>query len=429
MADPQAARERRVADRARILDIAARIIDLECSHRVLRAEKKLLEAEQETLQERLDAYTYPVLTLPPEIVSEIFVHFLPVYPKRAPQKGLLSPITLGQVCRLWRQIAFSTPQLWRTFTLVLYADASERSYQADHVRMEAALRRSGSSPLSVQVFSYSRPETTPLFDTLMAHRARWQHLQIFVQIHNLAAIDGPFPVLRSLTTSVWIPRAEDARRRSTAFRASPLLHRVAIRQYEEVFHDMLPWSQLTVLAIQSIQIKQCVTILALTPLLVYCDLTFSRHEEGGTEDDMPSHIGLAHMKQLKLRGHSPLLNPLSISTLPALQRLHVDEASLQPDPIAALQSLLSRWGSSPQEIRIGFPALAIHLYSAALPSIVFSSTQRERLPIRFLDPLSTNPGLEAANIDEEGDWEEAPLPEEEDSTSSDFNEHTDDDSE
>ncbi|KAJ7709336.1 hypothetical protein B0H16DRAFT_1344498 [Mycena metata] len=222
MADPHAARERAV-DRERIADLAARIIDLEGSLRALRAEKKLLEAEQETLQHRLDAYAYPVLTLPPEIVSEIFVRFLPVYPKRALQQGLLSPITLGQVCRLWRQIAFSTPKLWRTFKLVLFVKASEQSYQADHVRMEAALRRSGSCPLSVEVF-YSRPEMTPLFETLMAHRARWQHLKLFARIHNFAAINGPFPLLRSLTTSVWIPTTEDARRRSTAFRACPLLH-------------------------------------------------------------------------------------------------------------------------------------------------------------------------------------------------------------
>ncbi|KAJ7711667.1 hypothetical protein B0H16DRAFT_1900517, partial [Mycena metata] len=273
MADPQAARAKRAADRERNADLATRTIDLECSIRALRA-------EQETVQERLDAYTYPVLTLPPELVSDIF--------------------------------------LWRIFKLVLPARDSKRSDQADHVRLEAALRRSRSCPLSVELRCY-RLETTPLFETIIAHRARWQHLRLFVLVANLAAIEGPFPLLRSLTTTVWISTIEDARRRSMAFRASPLLHRVAIAQYEEVFHDMLPWSQLTVLLIQSIQIKQCMMILALTPLLVYCDLTFSRHEEGvDTEDDMPrSHIGLAHMKHLKLRGPRQLLNPLSVLSLPA----------------------------------------------------------------------------------------------------------------
>ncbi|KAJ7711518.1 hypothetical protein B0H16DRAFT_1816732 [Mycena metata] len=187
------ARARRAADRERIVDIAARIIDLECSIRALRA-------EQETVQERLDAYTYPVLTLPPELVSDIFVHFLPVYPKRAPHTGLLSPITLGQICRLWREVAFSTPQLWRTFKLVLPARDSKRSDQADQVRVEAALRRSRSCPLSLEL-CYYRLETTPLFETIIAHRARWQHLRLFVLVANLAAIEGPFALLRSLSIS------------------------------------------------------------------------------------------------------------------------------------------------------------------------------------------------------------------------------------
>ncbi|KAJ7720946.1 hypothetical protein B0H16DRAFT_1792254, partial [Mycena metata] len=258
------------------------------------------------------------LTLPPEVVSEIFVHFLPVYPKRAPQKGPLSPIILGHIFRLWRDIALSTPRLWRTFKLVLLANDSRQSDQDDQVRVEAALRRSGSCPLSVEL-DYFRLEVTPLLETIIAHRARWQHPKLFVPMRNLAAIDGPFPLLRSLTTSPWTLSADDERHRSTAFRASPLLHRVALDQYEDVYREMLPWSQLTVLVIQSIQMKQCIMILALAPLLVYCDLTFSVWEDHPVHDTPRSHIEFAHMKHLKLRGDNPLLNPLSILTLPALQ--------------------------------------------------------------------------------------------------------------
>ncbi|KAJ7694495.1 hypothetical protein B0H16DRAFT_1904269 [Mycena metata] len=387
-------------------------------------EKKLLKAEQETLQEHLDAYTYPVLTLPPEIVSEIFVRFLPVYPERAPQKGLLSPITLGQICRLWREMAFSTPRLWRTFTIFLRLGDSVQNYDADHPRIETSLQRSGSCPLSVQL-EYMRSDTSSLFRLIIAHRARWEHLKLFVSVRNLPAIIGPFPLLCTLTTNVWVPRAHDETYRPPTFHTAPLLRRVAISNYKDIFLGMLPWSQLTVLVIKSIEINPCIRVLTLAPLLVYCDLTFSRHGEGDTENNMPSHIGLAHMKHLKLRGPRQLLNPLSVLTLPALQRLHVDEASLQPDPIATLRFLLSRWGSSPQEIRIGLPALRVHLYSTALPSIVFSSTRRPPLPIRFLEPQPTTlVGLEAMNIDEEGDWDEVSSSESEESDSSDSGEES-----
>ncbi|KAJ7742547.1 hypothetical protein B0H16DRAFT_1890215 [Mycena metata] len=421
MADPRSQRtaRERAADRARLVDIAAQITDLQCSLQALRAEKKLLEAEQETLQDRLDAYTYPVLTLPPEVMSEIFVHFLPVYPERAPQKGLLSPITLGQICRLWRQIAFSTPSLWRTFKLFLRPGGSVQRYEADHTHTETSLQRSGSCPLSVEV-EHAQYNTPSVLHLVLAHRTRWEHLKLFVSVRNLPVIIGPFPLLRTLTTTVWVGGLHDETYRPATFHSAPLLRRVAIDNYKNIFLSMLPWSQLTVLVIKSIDINPCVHVLALAPNLVYCDFTFFRLGEGETA----RQVTLARLKDLKLRGpdqlwdHTPILNPLGVLALPAFQRLHIDEASLLPDPIAALQSLLSHWGSSPRDIRIGFPSQPFAMYPAALPAIMFSYTRHRPLAIRFLEwQPTTLVGLEAANIDEEGDWDETPLIESEESTS------------
>jgi disulfide oxidoreductase YuzD len=60
------------ADRGRIADIEAQISLLERSISEWQSKKQLF-------QERLDSYRYPVLTLPNEIVGEIFVHVLPIY--------------------------------------------------------------------------------------------------------------------------------------------------------------------------------------------------------------------------------------------------------------------------------------------------------------------------------------------------------------
>ncbi|KAJ7025416.1 hypothetical protein C8F04DRAFT_967748 [Mycena alexandri] len=192
-------------------------------------EKELLKAEQHILRDRINVYIYPVLTLPPEVVSEIFVHFLSVYPKRAPQKGLLSPIILAQICGLWRQIAFSTPRLWRTFGITL-TDESDGAGQVSAV--ETLLQRSGSCPLSVE-FSYSRYDASPLFQTITAHRARWQHLKLCIHVRDLSTMFGlgPFPILRSLTTTGWLASPMDFGYRSTTSLAAPLLHRVALGHY------------------------------------------------------------------------------------------------------------------------------------------------------------------------------------------------------
>ncbi|KAJ7257017.1 hypothetical protein C8J57DRAFT_1649148, partial [Mycena rebaudengoi] len=89
----------------RISELDARILSLQKSLDAARRQR-------ENLQSRLDDRPYPVLTLPVEITSEIFIHFLPKYPLCPPLTGLLSPALLGQIFRKWREIAFNTPGLW-----------------------------------------------------------------------------------------------------------------------------------------------------------------------------------------------------------------------------------------------------------------------------------------------------------------------------
>jgi hypothetical protein len=83
------------ADHARVVDLEAQILHLESSLSALREEKMLA-------QERLDSYKYPVLRLPNEIVSEIFMHFLPAYSLFPQLTGLFSPTLLPHICHTWR---------------------------------------------------------------------------------------------------------------------------------------------------------------------------------------------------------------------------------------------------------------------------------------------------------------------------------------
>ncbi|KAJ7817961.1 hypothetical protein B0H13DRAFT_2456420 [Mycena leptocephala] len=98
------------ADRARVADLEAQISHLVHSLFAWRKEKMLA-------QKRLDSYKYPVLTLPNEIVSEIFIHFLPAYPEYPPLTGLLSPTLLTHICRKWQEIVLGTPALWSAISV------------------------------------------------------------------------------------------------------------------------------------------------------------------------------------------------------------------------------------------------------------------------------------------------------------------------
>ncbi|KAJ6610358.1 hypothetical protein B0H10DRAFT_1811711, partial [Mycena sp. CBHHK59/15] len=89
--------------RARILDLDAAIIQQK-----LVLEK--IDADRRSVQLQLDTVTYPLLTLPNEITSEIFMHCLPAELEQPRQSQ--APILFLRICRAWREIARSTPGLW-----------------------------------------------------------------------------------------------------------------------------------------------------------------------------------------------------------------------------------------------------------------------------------------------------------------------------
>ncbi|KAJ7693884.1 hypothetical protein B0H17DRAFT_840283, partial [Mycena rosella] len=71
-----------------------------------------LQTQLQNVQHQLDAIVYPVLTLPPEITSEIFVHCLPDRRKWDVVNPKEAPLLLMHVCSAWRNITISTPALW-----------------------------------------------------------------------------------------------------------------------------------------------------------------------------------------------------------------------------------------------------------------------------------------------------------------------------
>jgi hypothetical protein len=95
--------------------------------RALLADSNALEIlGLDPVQKRLDSIQYPVLSLPNEITTEIFINFLPIYPLRPPLVGNLSPTTMTHVFREWREIALATPMLWRPFGFSSHSDSSRQ---------------------------------------------------------------------------------------------------------------------------------------------------------------------------------------------------------------------------------------------------------------------------------------------------------------
>ncbi|KAF8192680.1 hypothetical protein K438DRAFT_854773 [Mycena galopus ATCC 62051] len=155
----------RAANRARIADLETQIMEMERS-------LISLQEERITLQVGL---TYPVLTLPNEIVSEIFLHFLPDFPKRPPPIGLLSPYLLCQICRHWRRIAFATPALWSAISLSF---GKIGRFPQKLRYLDTALKLSCSRLISIQLKAelWDKSILSQLAQRITEHCARWEYL-------------------------------------------------------------------------------------------------------------------------------------------------------------------------------------------------------------------------------------------------------------
>ncbi|KAJ7181591.1 hypothetical protein C8R43DRAFT_1055275 [Mycena crocata] len=115
------------------------------------------------IQRQLDQVVYPVLTLPHEITSEIFVQCLPSpaddgenEPRGRPNTSQ-APLLLLHVCRTWRAIATATPHLWNHLHLAFNeVPSSVRGRDELEDFVDSWFGRAGSCPLSFTVVDIVR---------------------------------------------------------------------------------------------------------------------------------------------------------------------------------------------------------------------------------------------------------------------------------
>ncbi|KAJ7661917.1 hypothetical protein DFH06DRAFT_1397700 [Mycena polygramma] len=352
------------ADRARIAEIDAEIIshlppisgDLEfgkfsIANIGMQIQELELRDEQALVQERLDSYKYPVSTLPPEIVSDIFIHFMPPYPSCPPLRGPLSPTSLTQICREWRYIALATPALW---TAVSFSPR----------------RRDMPAP-----YEHRQHMLDICFASLVHHRTRWECIEITgPPSHQLATlVKEPLPLLSHLVVKNNTPNSWFSLDLSQA----PRLRTVVLDGYPTAptytGHPSvtLPWSQLTSLSLLQAQPCDCVSILQQTPNLVHCVLSLWVLYE----IDYVANITLPLLESLHFDPISSaqpgLLNSL---ITPSLRILELNQEFLAPSPIDSLASFIDTSGCKLQEVTIYThlereEALPEESYRDAFPSI------------------------------------------------------------
>ncbi|KAF7295689.1 YDG domain-containing protein [Mycena indigotica] len=316
-------------------------------------------------------------TLPNEILSHIFLQYLPAYPLCPPLYGPESPSFLMTVCRHWQAIALQTPELWRAIEV---GSAWRRRLAPPSLlpTIETWLVRSASCMLSVNLPDDPSLYPATVLRALLAHSSRMEYLFCTVDNDQVAIYLGPaLPHLRELSIGGW-KGWNDPLVVKMKPSSAPLLHTLFLFEVDLVASNF-PWAQLTTLTLVGSPESAYLQVLRQTPRLIHCRLSVVSGEDP-TAAPPTSRIILPHLRTLAVHhdDHDPnrdyLLDAL---TTPALRRLQLRAPILGEDPIQNLRVFIAHCGCKLDVLRV-LPAssrgvqvdnVPIEEYSKAFPEI------------------------------------------------------------
>lgn len=208
---------------------------------------------------KLDGIGYPILTLPNEITSEIFLWCLPE--SLSSVTGTLgrpfhAPMLLIHICRAWRSIAISTPRLWAGLALDLPSLPKKFLTTGECENFLAEwLARAGACPLSLDFggFDVGHAEEVGrrlVPATLSSFASHLQVLDLCIDPSDYPDYALDFHQLRRL--AVGFPFAEDDEREISL--RNPIQTFIAAPQLRDIFTYFragpslfaIAWEQLTV---------------------------------------------------------------------------------------------------------------------------------------------------------------------------------------
>ncbi|KAJ7176183.1 hypothetical protein C8R43DRAFT_975140 [Mycena crocata] len=289
------------------------------------------------IERHLRSYTYPVLTLPSEIISEVFLEALD--PDKASPSCAESPLFLGHICQQWRQIAVSTPRLWTQLSLEI-VDPMVRDNQLQI--LDLWLTRSRDCPISISIVDLARvPQSMREFVTaILPHSKRCKTLNVVLPDNDLSVLVGQFPLLRSLSIGF---SDEIPMRPYTvgAFREAPTLDTVVVYTGGRIGDLSLPWRRITSLHIRNGWVcRELVDVLHAAVQLAILGLEITFSEMDAATAFLPEIPPLIYLHTLDLI-HPSQGDPAPDSqmrllhrlTLPSLRHLRVSEPYFALDPI------------------------------------------------------------------------------------------------
>ncbi|KAF7970156.1 hypothetical protein HWV62_24856 [Athelia sp. TMB] len=228
-----------------------------------RIDKALLQlkAAQDTLRNQRDllevfSSTYAPLVsvlrrLPREILADIFLYLRPdeqSFDSPDLRRTVMLP---SHVCRRWREIALSTPELWTTVIFVITPEVDvKRKLDCAKAWITRGQKREGVEGAT----RYSRPTC-----------GRWKSAKISTWTSELLYLKDRIPNLESLDIRIGENEID-------VFEVAPNLRRLRVRgelrPVEQMRQLKLPWAQLTDCDPGMCSIEYCLELMQAMPCLV-----------------------------------------------------------------------------------------------------------------------------------------------------------------
>ncbi|KAJ6470526.1 hypothetical protein C8R45DRAFT_875248 [Mycena sanguinolenta] len=206
---------------------------------------------REKLRQFIDAHLAllsPFRRLPDDIVQSLFTATLPST-TNATISSNEAPLLLCRICKSWRAVALSTPQLWASFHIVVPPPSKFDRLVA---LVTTWLKRSGSVPLNISmVYSMAGDwdwDVSPLLETLVTVSHRWKNVHLTLP-HTAANVLGGLtsddvPQLRSIGLCPPSPMQDDELW-PLDFLATKSLRKVTFTGTHSFANSAISWGTLT----------------------------------------------------------------------------------------------------------------------------------------------------------------------------------------
>ncbi|KAJ7726821.1 hypothetical protein DFH07DRAFT_852364 [Mycena maculata] len=310
----------------------------------------LREARTGVLEELRLSLIYPVLTLPFEITSTIFLECLPDYSDdstRSYPSQDDAPLVFTRVCRDWRTIAISTSTLWNHVRIELDSDDGPGYIDSKWVSLlDTWLYRSEPQPLYLTISnrSYTEPDQA-LVDVLDRHSRRWREVTLKLPFSHFSRLGATTsPMLERLTLSAH--GSPDIINPISAFRYSPMLRHVCLEGGMHSSDVILPWAQLTSLELYGASADDCLELLRSTASIVNCilDVQYASHA-------LVLGAPLLSLRSFVFSGQAGW-STLRYMAMPALQKLDLTRCPPGPRNVAQLLQFVTRSGCQLRDLKL-----------------------------------------------------------------------------